>query len=109
MNSLLSKRITSSRKPTEKAESALYMLYCERALERVFSRAGSLTPWTNPTMWTSCFSSDGKTRYGSYKKVSKGALKERVYHIELFDGEVSILYTDCVYDEKLHKVVLNRK
>lgn len=71
------------------------------ALENAFSNDNGLG---YVTLWQSQLGLHSKIRYGLYKKFTLSMLVGRLYDIELWTDDVSIFWTDVVYDEKLKKV-----
>lgn len=82
--------------------SELYAQDPKLALERVLSKDTGLG---YVTLWQSQLGSKGKVRYGLYKKITHKMLEGRTYDIELWDYDVSIFWTDVVFDEELNKIV----
>ncbi len=78
----------------------------QEALEEKFKRSHS---WFNPNtifVWQSTMGTDG-VRYGSYKHITRAELDRRTYKVEIADYDVSIFWTDQLYDHRLNKKVPN--
>jgi hypothetical protein len=75
----------------------LYLQDPAAALEHAFEHAH---PYDGLKIfiWTSLLGIDQKTRYGSYKHVSREELDGRKYKIEFWDGAVSLFYTDMLFN-----------
>jgi len=71
----------------------------EKALEERFIREKKRTGNKAIFIWTSSKSTDG-TRYGSYKYVTRHQLEGRKIEIEYWDGDISLLFLDVVFDPK---------
>jgi hypothetical protein len=84
----------------------LYDRNPEEALDYAF--ANNAVPYSNePTIfiWTGMMGICRKTCYGSFSYVKRSRLVGRKYEIELYDGNVSIFFTDVLHDPRTHKSV----
>lgn len=86
--------------------SELYDEDPKLALEHVLSKDTGLG---YVTMWQSQLGSSGKVRYGLYKKITRKMLEGRTFEVEFWDYDVSIFWTDVIYDEKLRKVIFKKE
>lgn len=59
--------------------------------DKCFLFMGAIFVWTDVEGWKT------KTRYGSYKHITRKMLEGREYEIEWCDGRPSIFFTDAVY------------
>lgn len=82
----------------------------EAALEERFRRELERAPYGLGTIfiWTSVKSKDG-TRYGSYKYVTRKDLEGREFDIEFLDYDVSLLYTDVIFEPRGCKYIPKEK
>lgn len=88
--------------------SEIYRRSPEEALEEAFRREEERLPWSHKNtvfVWQSLQGLDGKTRYGSYRHVSRHQLVGREYKIEFWDGMVSIFWTDVLHDPRRYKSI----
>lgn len=75
------------------------------ALNEHFRRERERLPYTyqfdeGAFMWQSTLGIDGRTRYGSYKTVTRKMLESRTYEIEFLDYAIGIYWTDVLFDPK---------
>lgn len=82
----------------------------EEAVQRAFDDYSERLPYTHPNrdaafLWQGCLGVDGKTRYGSYRVVTRAMLDTRTHRIEFADGQASIFWLDVRHDPKTRTYV----
>jgi hypothetical protein len=76
----------------------------EEALERLFAAMKARCPYLpdQAFMYQSLMGVDGRTRYGSYRTITRKELETREYKLEFMDGAVGIFWLDVVHDPDLY-------
>lgn len=91
--------------PRPETIGTIYRRSPVEALNELFSRERKRLPYTykfddGAFMFVSTLGIDGRTRYGSYKTVTRKMLEGRAYDITFYDYAIGIFFTDVLFDPK---------